>query len=99
MKIALKNHFALISGELEREGKKTNAHVEVSFSSGEHYSENFTLEPLVGHAKWEIRIFNLSDRQPGGIDVGTARNYFERFGGVLVYNAGFRLPYYGVKQD
>ena len=99
MKIALTNYFALITGELERDGKKTNAHVEVSFRSGEHYSENFSLEPLVGNAKWEIRIFNLSGRQPGGIDVGTARNYFERFGGVQVYDAGFRLPYYGVDQD
>ena len=31
--------------------------------------------------------------------VGDARDYFERFGGVQVYDAGFRLPYYGVEQD
>ena len=99
MKIALENHFALITGELHRDGRQTSAHVEVRFRSGGHHSESFTIEPLVEHARWEIRIFNLSGRQAGGIDVRTARNYFERFGGVQVYDAGFRLPYYGVDQD
>ena len=28
-----------------------------------------------------------------------ARSYFKDFGGVHVYDSGFRLPYYGIKQD
>ena len=27
------------------------------------------------------------------------RAYFERYGGVMVYDAGFRLPYYGAEND
>lgn len=99
MRVALENHIAIIHGELERDGKVSKGHVEVRFRSGEHYSESFTTSPLIKGAKWEIRIFNLSGRQRGGISVGTARKYFRRFGGVQVYDAGFRLPYYGVEQD
>jgi signal transduction histidine kinase len=44
---------------------------------------------------FEIRIFTLKRRQPQGIKVDEARSYFESFGGVHVYDAGFHLPYYG----
>ena len=99
MKAALQNYIAIISGELKREGDKTKAFVTVLFRSGERYSEGFDMDPLIDAAKWQIRVFNLSGRQGGGIDVTTAREYFSRFGGVQVYDAGFRLPYYGVEQD
>ena len=99
MKAALENYIAVISGEVKRAGEKTSAHVKVSFRSGECYSEGFDIDPLIGSAKWQIRVFKLSGRQAGGIDVTTARKYFERFGGVQVYDARFRLPYYGVEQD
>ncbi|MBF4615468.1 ATP-binding protein [Curtobacterium sp. VKM Ac-1376] len=48
---------------------------------------------------FEIRVFNLQYRQPGRISVGDARNYFNRFGGVHIYDNGFRLPYYGSETD
>ncbi len=48
---------------------------------------------------FEIRVFNLRDRQPLGIKVQDARNYLAKFGGVHVYDSGFRLPYYGVDTD
>lgn len=99
MKAALDNYLAIVSGEIKREGDKAKTHVKVTFRTGEQYSEIFDMEPLIGDAKWEIRVFKLSGRQAGGIDVMTAREYFSRFGGVLVYDAGFRLPYYGVEQD
>ena len=99
MKAALQNHIAVISGELVRDGDKTKAHVKVVFRTGERHSEVFDIKQLIDAAKWEIRVFNLSGRQAGGIDVATARDYFARFGGVQVYDAGFRLPYYGVEQD
>ena len=44
---------------------------------------------------FEIRIYKLSGRQKFGIKVDTAREYFRRYGGVHVYDGGFRLPYYG----
>ena len=99
MKSALRNHTALITGKIDREEGRTTAHVEVKFRSGERYSEIYSVDSLIEHAWWQIRVFNLSGRQPDGIDVKTARGYFEKFGGVQVYDAGFRLPYYGVEQD
>lgn len=45
--------------------------------------------------EFEIRIFSLMYRQPHGIKVGEAREYFWKYGGVHVYDGGFRLPYYG----
>ena len=99
MRVALDNHIAIVSGELVRQGTKTHANVNVSFRSGEQYSEQFEVAPVIAAAKWEIRVFNLAGRQPGGISVKDARHYFEHFGGVQVYDAGFRLPYYGVQQD
>ena len=99
MKVMLRNHLAEISGELRRDGDRTRAHVRVTFRSGERYSENFHVEPLITSAKWLIRIFKLSGKQAGGVDVATARDYFARFGGVTVYDGRFRLPYYGAEQD
>ena len=100
MTAALSNYNALIKGELVRQRGKARVHVQVIFPSDrKRHSESFEVAPLVDHAKWEIRVFNLAGRQPGGISVQTARDYFERFGGVTVYDARFRLPYYGVEQD
>ena len=99
MRKALENHMATVTGELVQQGGRTLAHVSVSFGSGERHSEQFNVAPVVAAAKWEIRVFDLSGRQAGGVKVQDARDYFERFGGVQVYDAGFRLPYYGVQQD
>ena len=99
MRVAIRNYIAEITGEMTRDGDRTQAHVKVVFSTGERYSEGFDIDPLIESAKWRIRVFKLSGRQPGGIDVAAAREYFARFGGVLVYDADFRLPYYGVDQD
>ena len=99
MRKALDNHMATVSGELVEQGGRPRAHVSVSFRSGERHSEQVEIEPIIAAAKWEIRVFDLSHRQAGGIKVQDARDYFEHFGGVLVYDAGFRLPYYGVQQD
>ena len=99
MKIALQNYFATIYGRLENDGDQSTVRVQVKFESGEHYSEHFPVDPLIYQAQWLIRVFDLSGRQRGGIKVKTARDYFGRFGGVQVYDAGFRLPYYGVEQD
>ncbi len=99
MRMALDNYIAIVSGELVRQGNNTHANVNVSFRSGEQYSEQFEIAPVIAAASWEIRVFNLAGRQSGGIKVQDARHYFEHFGGVKVYDAGFRLPYYGAQQD
>lgn len=48
---------------------------------------------------YEVRAFDLRHRQPQGVRVSEARNYMRRFGGVHIYDAGFRLPYYGPDVD
>ena len=48
---------------------------------------------------FEIRIFKLTYRQPHGIKVDDAREYFRQHGGVHVYDGGFRLPYYGSPEN
>ncbi len=56
-------------------------------------------KPLVDETTFEILIFKPQGRQPGGISVGDLRDYLGKFGNVSVYDAGFRLPYYGSKRD
>ncbi len=51
------------------------------------------------HIEFEIRVFDLQHRQPYGITVKEAREYFNDFGGVHIYDAGFHLPYYGPDTD
>lgn len=48
---------------------------------------------------FEIRIFRLRGRQAYGILVGDARDYFEKYGGIHVYDGGFHLPYYGMQES
>ena len=99
MKAALENHIALIKGEIRRSNNKGEAYIRVDFRDGNQYSERFDVNPLISNVNWEIRVFHLSGRQGGGISVQDARDYFAKFGGVRIYDTGFRLPYYGVDQD
>lgn len=48
---------------------------------------------------FEIFVYKTTGRQPSGIEVEEFRGYLENFGGVHIYDTGFHLPYYGVKQD
>ena len=50
-------------------------------------------------ARFELRFYELAGRQPQGIKVGEAREYLKKFGGVHIYDTGFRLPFYGEKDN
>ena len=50
-------------------------------------------------AEFEILIFKTKGRQRDGLTVGKVRDYLREFGNVSVYDAGFRLPYYGSSTD
>jgi signal transduction histidine kinase len=50
---------------------------------------------LLDEMESEIRIFNLTHRQANNVTVEESRNYMAQFGGVHIYDGGFRLPYYG----
>ena len=64
-----------------------------------HNNGGFSKARNLNKCSFEIRIYNLSGRQKFGIKVGEAREYFERHGGVHVYDSGFRLPYYGLPES
>lgn len=54
---------------------------------------------LVDRTSFEILVFKTEGVQPGRIPVRELREYLADFGNVSVYDAGFRLPYYGSGKD
>lgn len=54
---------------------------------------------VLDRAEFDILIFKPKGRQAGGLSVGDVRDYLREFGNVSVYDAGFRLPYYGSSND
>jgi signal transduction histidine kinase len=60
-----------------------------------HNEGEYDREKNLNDGDFEIRIYSLRYRQPHGIRVGEAREYFWKYGGVHVYDGGFRLPHYG----
>ncbi|WBY08129.1 ATP-binding protein [Sphingomonas sp. 7/4-4] len=95
---ALENYQAVIRGKIERDGRRNTSRVAVAFDD-EVYSESFDCPDFLREADWEIRIYNLAGRQAGGVSVYDMREYFEKYGGVTVFDKGFRLPYYGSEND
>lgn len=49
--------------------------------------------------RFTIFVYRLEQRQAARVPLGDLRDYLERFGNVSVYDAGFRLPYYGADHD
>ncbi len=100
MNTAFSNYIAEIKGEI-KDGRKSNskASVTVTFADGQSFTETYPLEyRRLDSASYRIRVFNLAGRQAGGIELHTAREYFHRYGGVHIYDDGFRLPFYGGDQ-
>ncbi len=54
---------------------------------------------LLNNLEFEIRVFTLRYRQAYGIAVQQAREYMNQWGGVHIYDAGFRIPYAGPSSD
>ena len=52
-------------------------------------------EPALDKARFVILVFKTQGRQPSGLSVWEMREYLRMYGGVSLYDAGFRLPYYG----
>jgi len=93
---ALENWIAQISGKVEGGRGGDKARIKVKFRDGETYSATIPLEhDCLDRARFKIFIFKLSGRQPSGISLGDAREYFKKYGGVHLYDNGFHLPYYG----
>ena len=94
-------------------GKTANGKVKLSleFRDGQSMSHEYKIAEFVHNnaefsktknlntCRFDIRIYNLARRQKFGIKVDTAREYFGKYGGVHVYDGGFRLPYYGLPEN
>jgi len=94
--------YARIKGELTRNprGIKGTLKAELEFFDGERHRLELPMERcLVHQADIEIRVYYLKYRQPKGLSVTDLRTYFRKWGGVHVYDADFRLPYYGPDED
>ena len=64
-----------------------------------HNKGPYTASDNLHHAEFEFRIYRLSGRQPKGLLLEDVKAYMERFGGVHVYDGGFRLPFYGSPEN
>lgn len=53
----------------------------------------------IDEVEFDIRVFALSGRQRHHLPVNEARRYISQFGGVGLYDSGFRLPNYGSSED
>jgi signal transduction histidine kinase len=111
----LSNWKARIRGHLEDGRSGGKAVVRVEFRKGyptatdedRHFQTTTSIpvsgghgrQPLIDRASFEILIFKTVGRQPGGVAVTDLREYLGSFGNVSMYDAGFRLPYYGSKRD
>ena len=60
-------------------------------SDGESDDER---EAALDRTRFTVLVFRPEGRQ-SGLPVGAMRDYLRTYGGVSVYDAGFRLPYYG----
>ncbi|MEJ7570431.1 MAG: ATP-binding protein [Gaiellaceae bacterium] len=91
---------ARLVGQLHAaEDGRRKIRLSLEFNDGTRHRQTYDAPEHVDRLEFEIRIFNLVHRQPMGIRVGEAREYFNQFGGVHVYDTGFGLPYYGPETD
>jgi len=49
--------------------------------------------------EFDIHVYRLSHKQALQVRLADLRSYLASFGGVSLYDASFRLPYYGINQD
>lgn len=96
MNQALENWIAVIEGRLVKGRRGGLNEVAVKFRDGDSFTATYrTVSQALDSAQFKIYIFKLSGKQTGGVQVAAAREYFKKFGGVHIYDNGFRLPFYG----
>lgn len=100
MQRVLDIHQARLTGRLIRRESEAVAEIVLQFNDGSRHTAEFPPSgDYLDKMDFEIRVFELHNRQPYGIKVDEAREYLHRNGGVHVYDAGFNLPYYGPDTD
>ena len=68
-------------------------------SHSDDQSDSSPQSPALDKARFEVLIFKPEGRQPEKLPVKEMREYLRTYGNVSVYDAGFRLPYYGSSKD
>jgi signal transduction histidine kinase len=113
MHAAQNNWYARIVGQLQQAApgnKKKERQVSLSVEFRGDEAPIITDFPIpakthqvpycrVDSVEFEVRIYYLWGKQRAEVSVSEAREYFEQFGGVHVYDGGFHLPYYGPNTD
>lgn len=54
---------------------------------------------LLDRAEFTIYVYKLENKQRANVPLEELKDYLEKFGSVSLYDAGFRLPYYGIDND
>lgn len=92
---------ARMIGQLRRRANgSATVKLSLEYDDGERQQQTYKIPRCaLGSADFEIRIYKWEGRQPAGIRVKIAREYFNKYGGVHVYDSGFHLPYYGADHD
>ena len=68
---------------------------EAEETSDEEEETKAVKQSALDRARFVILVFKTAGRQSSGLSVREMRDYLRKYGGVSVYDAGFRLPYYG----
>lgn len=74
-------------------------HNKIKSDNGKEVSTKFDPAINLNSAEFEIRIYSLVGRLKNFVKVDAAREYFENYGGIQVYDGGFRLPHYGLTEN
>jgi signal transduction histidine kinase len=78
------------------DGQNCKVKLNLEFKGGEKIRHSYNLPNCnLNSLEFEVRVFTLMGKQSSGIKVDNAREYFKQFGGIHVYDAGFRMPFYG----
>lgn len=56
-------------------------------------------KPLLNSIEYTIYVYRLERKQAASVPLTELREYLMKFGNVSIYDAGFRLPYYGIDTD
>lgn len=92
--------YARISGQLRQMQDGARLDVSLQFSGAEPIIESFEFGDVHIHdLQFEIRVYLTAQKQKRKIRSKAVREYLNQWGGVHVYDDGFRLPYYGQKEN
>ncbi len=91
-------NFPIPTRTVRADGRDTTADErsdEVEAGDAQEEESKLVRRSALDKTRFVILVFKTEGRQPSGLSVREMREYLRKYGGVSVYDAGFRLPYYG----